>query len=177
MPTAPTDKDIFSPAEMRAAFAYDPITGKLTRLQDSACGPGKKGDVAGGVGNGGRVFVRYRGKRMLAHRVAWAIHYGRWPAAFVDHVNGDSLDNRLLNLREATHAENMRNRKTHAHSAIGVKGVARDGSGFRSSISLNGVRSRLGQFRSISEAFTAYEKAAVAMHGEFNSCTSRAASI
>ena len=176
MPSAPKDKDIFSPSEMRSAFAYDPLTGELTRLQDSAKGPGKKGDIAGGAGNGGRVFVRHLGKRMTAHRVAWAIYHGRWPKAFLDHINGDATDNRLSNLREATHAENMRNRKTHAHSSTGVKGVSRRESGkFRASISINGKLHRIGQFESISEASSAYEKAAIAMHGEFNSCASRAA--
>lgn len=104
---------------------------------------------------------------MLSYRVAWAIHYGAWPEAFLDHINGDESDDRIENLREATHAENMRNRKTHAHSGTGVKGVSLEDGRFCSAITVNGVRTRLGGFSSISEADAAYKIAAKRCHGEF----------
>ena len=104
---------------------------------------------------------------MLSYRVAWAIHYGAWPEAFLDHINGDESDDRIANLREATHAENMRNRKTHSHSGTGVKGVFQDGQRFGACISVNGVRTSLGGFSSIAEASAAYTAAANLLHGEF----------
>ena len=48
------------------------------------------------------------GKTYRAHRVAWLLHYGRWPKE-IDHINGNKSDNRILNLRECTRAENMAN--------------------------------------------------------------------
>lgn len=175
MPTAPKDKDIFSPRELRDAFSYDPDTGVITRKHDASNGPAKAGDIAGHKEKGGgRSRIRYRGSRILAHRAAWVIYYGVWPAEFLDHINGDEGDDRIENLREASHKENMRNRKTHSHSGTGVKGVALEDGRFSASISLDGVRQRLGRFGSSSEASAAYEKAAAALHGEFSSCTSRA---
>src|SRR3546814_6825516 len=31
----------------------------------------------------------------LAHRVAWAIHYGSWPSEEIDHINQDRKSTRL----------------------------------------------------------------------------------
>lgn len=30
---------------------------------------------------------------IIAHRVAWAMHYGEWPSDCIDHVNGDGTNN------------------------------------------------------------------------------------
>lgn len=45
------------------------------------------------------------------HRAAWAIHYGEWPTGAVDHINGDTSDNRIFNLRDVSRSENARNAK------------------------------------------------------------------
>ena len=41
----------------------------------------------------------------------------------VDHINGDTLDNRKENLRVCTRSQNMQNKKLHSHSKTGYKGV------------------------------------------------------
>lgn len=168
MPRAPTDKDIFSPQEMRNAFSYDHSTGVITRNHNAIKGTAKAGDIAGyKEKRTGRGRIQYRGQKMLAYRVGWAIYYGAWPKAFLDHINGDESDDRIENLREAAHKENMRNRKTHAHSGTGVKGVSLEDGRFCAAITVNGVRTRLGGFSSISEADAAYKIAAKRFHGEF----------
>lgn len=62
---------------------------------------------------GYRVFtLRIDGQchKLLAHRAAWALMHGHWPAQSIDHINHDRRDNRLANLRDVSHLENMRNR-------------------------------------------------------------------
>lgn len=62
----------------------------------------------------GRIFDKtYHG-----HRVAWAAHYGEWPLV-VDHINGDRRDNRIINLRNVTKAENaLRKAKNDGEAGV-----------------------------------------------------------
>jgi len=66
--------------------------------------------------------VMGRGYRQVAinaclhkeHRVIFALHHGRWPEQVIDHINHVRNDNRPINLRDVSHAENSRNRKPKA---------------------------------------------------------------
>lgn len=89
----------------------------------------------------------------------------------VDHVNGDGLDNRRLNLRVCTHAQNMRNRKHNKNGVGHYKGVWRDrrrnNNRYRAEIYANGKRFALGWFDGEKLAAEAYDDAAIQLHGEF----------
>lgn len=63
------------------------------------------------------------GRHVGAQRVVWAIYYGEWPKGHIDHINGVKADNRISNLRDVSHAENMRNRKVAAPPKSGAVGV------------------------------------------------------
>lgn len=150
---------------LKGRFSYDPDTGLITRLVGRSNHP--KGSVAGNNQHD-YIYIQYKRCRMLAHRVAWALHYGEWPAGELDHINFDRKDNRIANLRIASVADNQRNRAVQSNSTTGIKGVTGQKSGtYIAKISLNKRQIHLGSFKDSDEAAHAYNKAAILLHGEF----------
>lgn len=80
----------------------------------------------------------------------------------VDHINGNSLDNRKANLRLATPNQNAQNRRVR--NRLGFRGVYPEGKKFRAYIQGNGRRVNLGIFTDPAEAARAYDAAARKMH-------------
>jgi hypothetical protein len=84
---------------------------------------------------------------------------------FVDHANGDKLDNRRSNIRLCTMADNMRNvPRTKPGS---YRGVHKHSRRWRAMISIGENRVRLGSFATELEAAIAYDRMAREHHGEF----------
>ncbi|MBN1804609.1 MAG: AP2/ERF family transcription factor [Sedimentisphaerales bacterium] len=90
----------------------------------------------------------------------------------IDHINQNGLDNRGVNLRPATCAQNMRNRKKYHHNSHSkYKGVywQEHNKKWRVRIAANKKRIQLGQFSNEIEAAKAYDRAAKKYHGQFAS--------
>jgi hypothetical protein len=90
----------------------------------------------------------------------------------IDHENQNGLDNRRTNLREASKAENNRNRRKIIGAGSSIyKGVMfkNDHNKFYASIKVNGQKIFLGYFDSDIDAAKAYDQAAILYHGEFAS--------
>lgn len=88
----------------------------------------------------------------------------------VDHINGDGLDNRRSNLREADHWQNQQNRRKRSDSGSRFKGLSWDsrrGGRWRVRINARGRRVEIGYFEDLDEAAMAYDEAAREHHGEF----------
>lgn len=92
------------------------------------------------------------------------------PAVYVDHRNGDGLDNRRsTNLRLATIAQNAANSIAHG-GASRYKGVFPTGRGdgrWRAQITAQGKRLSLGTFETEHDAAEAYNAAALQLHGDY----------
>ncbi len=109
-------------AQMRLVYSYDPESGRLTYLRRH--GSRKAGDHVGRrCGGGGYMSIQFNGVNHLAHRVAWAMHYGAWPETNIDHIDHVIMNNRISNLRLATRAENAKNRPIYGKNKSGVPGV------------------------------------------------------
>lgn len=116
-------------------------------------------------------YVVFEGRYEQAANVAWLLHHGEWPPKgyIVDHKNRIKKDNRLANLRLATHVQNMQNKAGYGSHAKGVS-YRHDRSRqkpFQARIRVNGIRILLGSFETEEEAAEAYRQAALRYHGEF----------
>ena len=108
-------------------------------------------------------------RRMLAHRAAWALHFGEWPVHDIDHRDLDRANNRIANLRAATFHQNAGNRPAQANNKLGVKGVMMASNGrYVAQIRRNGRSTHIGTFDSIEAASNAYRQAAIIEFGEFH---------
>lgn len=115
--------------------------------------------------------VTVMNKTYLAHRVAFFLKTGNWPMADVDHINGIRSDNRWENLRAATRAENLWNRKP-SHNKAGQKGVtihrnANRRKRYGANITTRYKTTFIGWFETPEEAGAAYAAAAAVQHGEY----------
>lgn len=152
-------------------FDYDPATGALRwkhRADQAAAWNGKMPGRRAGTYVNGYLSIRIDGIRYSAHRLAWIMMYGPIPNGLeIDHVDMDGTNNRLANLRLATHAQNCAN--TIRKSASGIKGVTwrEDKGKWGARITINRKSINLGYFATAEEAHMTYLARAQAQHGEF----------
>jgi hypothetical protein len=86
-------------SRLRELLSYDPATGVFTRLVRA--GHSNAGDVAGSVDSDGYRQIGIDGKSYKVARLAFLYMTGALPSKRVYYKNGNPLDNRWVNLREA----------------------------------------------------------------------------
>ena len=124
------------------------------------------GKPAGHIGDSrGKLYHRItmHGVRYHAHRLAFLYmeNISIPDDLEVDHINGDSLDNRYCNLRIVTHKENGKNgllRSTNTSGHLGV-GWHEATSKWRAKICVDGKTVSLGLHKTKKQASKAVEKA------------------
>jgi len=123
--------DSLSQEYLKQLLSYNPDNGVfiwIARINSN--NQIKAGTVAGCVQTGRGKYrcraIRIDGKLYKAHRLAWLYVYGHFPKHQIDHINQDSSDNRITNLRDVTCAENNRNAKRRSDNKTGVTGVTWD---------------------------------------------------
>src|ERR1700731_2752322 len=89
-------------------LSYDPETG-IFRWKVKLSDRSPIGKRSGGHTSSGHWRIRVDGHYYLAHRLAWLLTHGVWPRDEIDHINRVRDDNRLANLREASHSQNHAN--------------------------------------------------------------------
>jgi len=155
---------------VRNALIYDQQTGLFTWARSWRGRTMRRGAVAGSKSDNGYLRIRTLIGEHYAHRLAFLYVTGDWPPDEVDHINGVRDDNRWVNLRAATRAENLRNCAGHPGRRVSpFKGVTTEhrSKRFKAQITVNGETIKLGHFDQESDAAIAYRQAAVALHGEF----------
>lgn len=153
--------------QIQELFTYDPDTGFIYW---KALGGGKiKKKPAGTIENNGYLGIVIGKQRIRAHRIAWVLHHGKWPDDQIDHINGNGLDNRICNLREATNSQNSKNTKKPKNNTSGLIGVhfEKYTQRWRACIKVNYKQINLGRFVNFDEAVFARKEAEKKYFGEW----------
>lgn len=153
-------------------LAYNKDDGSLVwikippRYNGKVCAVGKE---AGSIHHTGYRVITLYGKKVQAHRLAWAMTYKEWPVGEIDHANGIRNDNRIENLRVVTRTQNMQNARCKSNSASGIKNVQWDSSAqlWRVRVRVDGKRYHVGRFKNIDDAALAAKEFINKSHKQF----------
>lgn len=149
--TAPINAEL-----VRGLFNYDAGTGKLTYKVSPRYGI-KVGDEAGNAHPDGARRVMIKQRAYLYHRLCWTHYYGAEPKLFIDHINGDRADCRIVNLRDVELSCNAHNTVApRKHNKLKVMGVSRSGEKYVASIQVGKKAYYLGTFDTVESAHAAY---------------------
>ena len=159
--------------ELHRILCYNPLSGNfMWRISPS--NTISVGSIAGSISCGrsgnGLLYRRIQiyGSGYPASHLAFLYIKGNWPSGEIDHVDGNSLNNRFLNLRQATQSQNLANRSVQKNNKLGIKGVYRTPRGrYRAQIGKDGKVIKLGHHNTSEAAARAYRKAAKKYFGEF----------
>lgn len=151
--------------KIRKLFDYEPDTGMLRSRE------GRKPYPWHGAGKGRRYLVHSYGRRSIyLHQAVWLYHNGELPL-MLDHINGDTKDNRIENLRKCTNAQNQYNSRRKSNNVSGHKGVVFHakckGKPWQARITVAGRKVSLGYHETKELAAAAYAAGAVQIAGAF----------
>ena len=116
------DKSLPTQQELHRLFRYDADTGRLfnrfTRNSNAVIGKQVGSDS-------GRGYLRTQvdGSPFMVHRIVWKMVTGSDPEDMIDHINGNTSDNRFENLRVVDNSTNQLNQHTEPRSNSGIRGV------------------------------------------------------
>lgn len=152
-------KRILTADEVSAVLSYDPETGLLSAKID--CSTRKAGPIHAKPKHNGYLRINVLGTKQYYHRLAWVVYHGDWPKGMIDHINGNTGDNRIINLRDVSASGNQQNlKKARSHSGSGFLGVFTDRNGRPySRIIVNGAAKHIGTYSTPEEAHEAYLEA------------------
>ena len=115
-------------------------------------------------------LVGIKKRLFFVHRIIFSM-FNTLPDGYeVDHIDGNTFNNSIENLRSATRLQNTKNSKKAKNTASGVKGVTRTSNGryWCARITCNKVVYNIGCYETIEEASKAYEEKAKLFFGKFN---------
>ncbi|CAB3952810.1 HNH endonuclease [Achromobacter piechaudii] len=160
-----------SKAEIEARLVVDIDTGVVVWKDATKYHKNLAGEIAGGPRNSrGKPYwtIRINGIPYRRSQIVLVMATGVWPAETVDHINGDSLDDRACNLRHASITQNNWNQRRRAKEDGLPTGVRlTKGGRFQARIACHQKPLHLGIFDSADAAHRAYQEKRVELFGRF----------
>jgi hypothetical protein len=126
------------------------------------------GAEAGCKNSHGYCVVRVDGVLYGAHRIVFLMHHGYLPD-YIDHADGNRLNNSIDNLRSATASENACNKSAQSNNKSGVSGVRwhKQIKHWCVEIQVNKVKHYLGIYKDLELAALVASEARTLYHGNF----------
>ncbi len=142
---------------LKTILNYNEDTGKFTWVIRKGA-RALKGTIAGTIDNTGYIHITIDKKVYQSHRLVWLYIYGNFPKEFLDHINGNKLDNRFVNLRECSRSQNGMNRPKQSNNTTGYKGVYyhTQSKRYRAKVTINKKVKMLGNYKTPEEAYNRY---------------------
>jgi flagellar biosynthesis regulator FlaF len=104
------------------AYSEESSTGLINKVSRHYLA--KKGQESGSLSSNGYYGMFFKRKRYSIHRIVYFLNTGVDPEEKqVDHIDGNRLNNKIWNLRLATHKQNSNNREKQENNASGITGV------------------------------------------------------
>ena len=160
-------------SEVRRRLSANVDRGTLTWIDATASHPRLNGKEAGTLrptsrGNKSYWHVKFNGKAIKRSHLIFFFSTGRWPTLQIDHINGDSSDDRACNLREATQQQNSWNHKSRKKDSSCAMGVRKLPSGrFQARITKDQRSHAIGSFLTHEEAVSAYQQQRKEKFGDY----------
>jgi len=147
-------------SRLKEVLDYNPETGFFIWKIDRA-GKAKVGSVAGSSKTNRYRQIMVDGIMYHAHRLAWFYVHGSFPLNMIDHINHQTDDNRIKNLREATRKQNRENLFIGKNNTSGHIGVYwyKPTNKWQAKIGHNKKIFHLGYFEAKEKAIEARKKA------------------
>lgn len=179
IPRKNTARNNLSAECVRSLLDYNPETGIFTWKyrpwltgKATAWNIRYAGSIAGRKGGHRRIEIAIERRLYIAPRIAWLYMTGEWPKEEIDHIDGNYINNKFKNLREATRFQNAKNTKITTRNICGFKGVSvkrkARGNIYVSRIRVDNTVHYLGSFKSPEEAYAAYCEASKKFHRDFS---------
>lgn len=129
---------------------------------------GRIGNKVGVIHPNGYLRTRINGKLELNHRITYLWHYGNLPK-FVDHIDGNKLNNRIENLRSANVVENQQNAKLSVKNTSGYKNVSfcPQTKKWAVKIKVCKIQKTIGRYDDVELADLVAQEARAKYHGKF----------
>ena len=128
----------------------------------------KAGTKAGSILNSGYCSIVFNGTRYQAHRLVYLLHHGYLPQ-YIDHIDGNRLNNFIANLRPATKSQNALNKRLDKKNTSGYRNVYWHKAYKKWRVSLMVARKtiHIGSFDDLELAGLVATEARKKYHGEF----------
>ena len=169
---------------VRSILNYDPITGIFhwrrrpashfrngyrARKANAARWNTRYAGTPAGHLHDGYVRIDIDEKTYKAHHLAWLLATGNWPRKRLDHRDTNGSNNKIENLRHATHSENARNTRIYSNNTSGIKGLSwrKNRNCWVARITVNYKVIVVGHFKTQEQGAAALNKARKLYHGEF----------